>query len=291
MNLLRIAVGVALAGMLGPGRPAGGQASAPPLFTFVQISDAHVGPKTKSATFSQIVKDINGLDPAPAFVLVTGDLTEDGKPEEYAEYKKIIADLKPGIDHHACPGNHETTVGRWSDFEKNIGPLYRSFAHKNCLFVLTNGTRDDQKYHENGAIDDKQLDWIRETLEKSREHTHVVLANHYPLADVWGLYYIMGEGKNGDALRKLVGDHKVTAWLGGHRHFDAHHHDGITSHVSCGWVHGYGKNAPPGYRVYDVFPDRMESRRILLSRDEARYKVTGWDYVLPNPRNKSPRKQ
>src|SRR5262245_15679239 len=112
-----------------------------PLFSFVQISDAHIGQSPgKARLLEQVVKDVNGLVPAPAFVIVTGDLTEDGKPEEYAEYKRIIAGLKPGIDHHACPGNHETTVGRWSDFEKQIGPLYRSFVHKNCLFVLTNGT-------------------------------------------------------------------------------------------------------------------------------------------------------
>src|SRR5687768_14794599 len=121
MGILRTVLWLVVAAALVPVRPAGGQTAAPAvLFSFVQISDTHVGPKTKAATFSQIIKDVNGLDPAPAFVLVTGDLTEDGKPEEYAEYKRIIAELKPGILHYACPGNHETTVGRWSDFEKHI---------------------------------------------------------------------------------------------------------------------------------------------------------------------------
>jgi 3',5'-cyclic AMP phosphodiesterase CpdA len=256
-----------------------------PLFTFVQVSDTHIGPDpSKARLLGQIVKDINGLDPVPAFVLVTGDLTEDGKPGEYEEYKKIFAGLKAGIAHYACPGNHETTVGRWADFEKQIGPLYRSFVHKNCLFLLTNGTRDEQKYHGQGYIDDAQFAWIKGSLEKSAAHAHVFLANHFPLADVWGRYNILGEGKNGDLLRKLVNDHKVTAWLGGHRHFDAYHHDGVTSHVSCGWVAGYGGSAPPGYRVYTVFSDRVESRRVLFSQDAARFKVSGLDYVLPNPR-------
>src|SRR5262245_19262592 len=93
-----------------------------PLFSFLQISDADTGLRPGEAgLLEQGGKDVNGLVPAPAFVIVTGDLTEDGKAEEYAEYKRIIAGLKPGIDHHACPGNHETTVGRWSDFEKQIG--------------------------------------------------------------------------------------------------------------------------------------------------------------------------
>jgi len=273
-----------LAGVLLFQAPAGQQAA---LFTFVQVSDTHIGQDpSKAKLLEQIVKDINALVPAPAFVVVTGDLTEDGKPEEYAEYKKLIAGLKPGIEHHACPGNHETTVGRWSDFEKQIGPLQRSFVHKNCLFLLTNGTMDEQKYFENGHIGDLQLAWIKETLERSAAHTHVFMANHYPLTDVWGLYHIMRPGKNGDVLRKLVKDQKVTAWLNGHRHFDAVHHDGVTSHVCCGWTAGASKSAPPGYRVNEVFEDRVLSRRILFSKDETRFKTTGLDYVLPNPRKK-----
>src|SRR5574341_1481413 len=250
-----------LAGLVFLQAPAGQEA---PLFTFVQISDTHVGQDpSKAKLLEQIVKDVNGLEPAPAFVVVTGDLTEDGKPPEYEEYKKLVAGLKPGIAHYACPGNHETTVGRWADFEKQIGPLYRSFVHKNCLFLLTNGTKDEQKYHEHGYIDDKQLAWVKDALEKSAGHTHVFMANHFPLHEVWGLYNIRGDGKNGDVLRRLVAEHKVTAWLGGHRHFDAHHHDGVTNHISCGWTAGYGGSAPPGYRVNTVFADRVESRRVL----------------------------
>jgi hypothetical protein len=38
--------------------------------------------------------------------------------------------------------------------------------------------------------------------------------------------------------------------------------------------------------VNEVFEDRVLSRRILFSKDDTRFKTTGLDYVLPNPRKK-----
>src|SRR5207253_4814737 len=53
-------------------------------FTFVQISDTHVGfkgeaNKDAAATLQQVVDRVNGLRPAPAFVLHTGDQTHGQK--------------------------------------------------------------------------------------------------------------------------------------------------------------------------------------------------------------------
>src|SRR5215472_7728995 len=60
-------------------------AETPARFRFVQISDTHVGftgqaNKDAAATLEQAVARINALDPAPAFVLHTGDLSHGQKP-------------------------------------------------------------------------------------------------------------------------------------------------------------------------------------------------------------------
>src|SRR5262245_58004374 len=55
-----------------------------PTFTFVQISDSHLGfarepNKDVAGTLKQVVDKINGLAEPPAFVLHTGDVTHLAK--------------------------------------------------------------------------------------------------------------------------------------------------------------------------------------------------------------------
>ena len=63
-------------------------------FTFVQISDTHVGfkgeaNKDAAATLQQVVDRVNGLRPAPAFVLHTGDQTHGQKAGAFDTSRKF----------------------------------------------------------------------------------------------------------------------------------------------------------------------------------------------------------
>ena len=54
-------------------------------FSFVQISDTHIGFKGEAnkdalGTFEQAIARIKAIDPAPAFIIHTGDLTHAQKP-------------------------------------------------------------------------------------------------------------------------------------------------------------------------------------------------------------------
>src|SRR5205823_10607474 len=54
-------------------------------FSFVQISDTHIGFKGEAnkdalGTFEQALSRIKALEPAPAFIIHTGDLTHAQKP-------------------------------------------------------------------------------------------------------------------------------------------------------------------------------------------------------------------
>src|SRR5262249_25527868 len=57
-------------------------------FSFVQISDTHVGfhqaaNKNVTGTFEQVIQRINALPQRPAFVVHTGDHVHLSKPEEF----------------------------------------------------------------------------------------------------------------------------------------------------------------------------------------------------------------
>ncbi|HVE43238.1 MAG TPA: alkaline phosphatase family protein [Planctomycetota bacterium] len=267
--------------------PVPGFVAEAPLFQFVQISDSHIGlDPNKEATLNQIVDSINAMPTLPAFVIVTGDLTENGLAAEYTTFKSIMARLNPAVARHYMPGNHETMSGTWANYQAQIGPLYESFTYANCLFLLTNGSRDDApNYHENGFIDSTQLQWIQTQLQGAGGKTHVVLADHYPLGTQWGLYSIIDPAMS--TLQGWMKDYKVTAWLNGHRHFDAFYADTArqTSHIACGITTGYFGFAGPGYRLNSVYSDRIVSKRVkMYAGTDPNFVEPAADYVCPNPR-------
>src|SRR5213593_2929731 len=78
-----------------------------------QMSDTHIKPKGEMAMdrvdtarhLARAVAHINALRPAPDLVLITGDLVDAGKPEEYAHLRAILAPLPMPV--YLIPGNHD----------------------------------------------------------------------------------------------------------------------------------------------------------------------------------------
>src|SRR5689334_21300093 len=70
-------------------------------FTFVQISDTHVGfnkepNKDVIATFQRAVDRINALPVRPELLIHTGDLSHLSKPEEFDAVEQILKSAKVG---------------------------------------------------------------------------------------------------------------------------------------------------------------------------------------------------
>ena len=51
------------------------------------------------------VDALNRLDPAPTLTIVSGDLTDFGRPQEYAHLKKMLDGLN--APYFLMPGNHD----------------------------------------------------------------------------------------------------------------------------------------------------------------------------------------
>ena len=79
-------------------------------FRFVQLTDLHLNPKTPSHKryLQESIRRINALDSID-FVLVTGDITDDGDQESMQEVKDCLKELS--IPYYIIMGNHET---KWS---------------------------------------------------------------------------------------------------------------------------------------------------------------------------------
>src|SRR5262249_7346921 len=79
-------------------------------FTFLQISDSHLGYKAAAnpnpaATLEEAIEKIRALPQKPAFIVHTGDITHLSKPEQFDSADQIIG--KAALDTFYVPGEHD----------------------------------------------------------------------------------------------------------------------------------------------------------------------------------------
>ncbi len=194
-------------------------------FRFVQISDTHIGFKGQAngdptATLLQAVARINALDPAPAFVLHTGDQTHGQKPGAFDTVAEILKSVKTGRIFYV-PGEHDVFLDGGKEYLGRYGRGtiggrgWQSFDHAGTHFIgLVNVLR--YKGEGVGALGDGQLEWLEKDLAALSSSTPVVVFAHVPLWSVYPAWGWMTED-GGRALSYLRRFGSVTV-LNGHIH-------------------------------------------------------------------------
>ena len=87
-----------------------------------QFSDTHISaPGTKTygvapttENLARCIDHVNKLAPEPDLVLVTGDITANGTPQESAHAARLLSKLR--YPCYLVPGNHDDRTVLWSDF-------------------------------------------------------------------------------------------------------------------------------------------------------------------------------
>jgi 3',5'-cyclic AMP phosphodiesterase CpdA len=197
--------------------------AAEPGFTFLQISDSHVGfdkPANPNVigTLEETVAKIKALPAKPSFVLHTGDITHLSKPAEFDNADGVLS--KIGMDMHYVPGEHdlldEDAKLYRERYGKNAkGAGWYSFDAQGVHFVgLVNVV--NLKAGGLGNLGDEQLKWLADDLKGKSAETPIVVFAHIPL---WTVYEKWGWGTDDSArameLLKRFGSVTV---LNGHIH-------------------------------------------------------------------------
>src|ERR1700719_531962 len=96
------------------------QAQAARGFTFLQISDSHVGFKQAATpnplgTLEEAIAKAGALPQKPAFMIHTGDISHISKPEEFDNADQVIGKAK--LDTFYVPGEHDI-------IDENLGKAY-----------------------------------------------------------------------------------------------------------------------------------------------------------------------
>jgi Icc protein len=190
-------------------------------FSFVQISDSHIGFNKPAntdvnATLQLAVDQINAAS-QPELILHTGDLTHLAKSSEFDTLTQILAGLRQKEVFYV-PGEHDVTGDDGKLYLERFGKstggkAWQSFDHKGVHFI---GLNNCVQLEGLGQIGPEQLKWLGKDVAHIPASTPIVVFAHIPL---WSVYPEWGWATqdSAEALAILKRFGSVTV-LNGHIH-------------------------------------------------------------------------
>ncbi len=197
-------------------------------FSFVQISDSHLGfsrPENPDVlgTFTKTIGAINALPHQPAFVVHTGDVTHLSKPEQFDAAKQVLSTLKAPVI--VLPGEHDvigSSKSYFDAFARNDAPNgWFSFDQGGMHFLSLVNVFN---FEVDGKLGAQQLDFVEKDLAAQKKSTPIVVFGHVPL---YALYPQWGWTTE-DGARVLAALRRFDAVtvLNGHIHQIIQHTEG-----------------------------------------------------------------
>ena len=205
----------------------------------------HPGEESTSG-MDRVIECINSLMPKPDFVIMGGDLIENMYIKDYESASKLYdlyekACTQMNMPVYSVLGNNDVVpffegnaAGRSrvldgkDMFRDRVGDgaTYRSFDHKSWHFVLLDSIESGEDGSYRGYIDEDQVRWLSEELDKLEKGRPVCVALHIPLATISAQTHIDSMKallphfivNNGTEVIKLLSNYNVRLVLQGHHH-------------------------------------------------------------------------
>ncbi|MBV7505347.1 PQQ-binding-like beta-propeller repeat protein [Bacillus sp. sid0103] len=149
-----------------------------PNFSFVNIADVHVqdGTANNRERFTDQLAQINQSTGNPAFIAVSGDLTNRADDTEFKDYQASTA--TSSLPVYPAVGNHDFAPGsdyktRIDKYRNYLGPEWYSFDYGNRHFVTLENTL--------GFNESDQFEWLKQDLAQNAINKEVVVFVHKPM--------------------------------------------------------------------------------------------------------------
>lgn len=206
-----------------------------------QLSDLHVRPKgvlykdvvDSNQMLAGAIAHLMALDRRPDLVLLSGDLVDEGRPDEYAHLLGILQGLD--LPFLAIPGNHDAREPFRAAFAgmpwmPSSGPLHYCVDHDPVRIVALDSCVAGAHH---GFLDAAALDWLQTTLQGRPEQPTLIMLHHPPFES--GIPYMdTFMCRDAGAFEAVVRKHsQVAAVLCGHMHRLMMRRWGGTLAVSC----------------------------------------------------------
>lgn len=191
--------------------------SFPEEYVFVHITDVHIGsdrPKPAVETFRKVIGYINDMcekrsdaKPIPSFVLVTGDITENGDPEQY---RVLIDTLNTcALPTFVTPGNHDRRPLQYEAFFDTLWYRFRFGRDGYLVYDTKDFLIADELGEQDGA------------LQVLREEMMAPLPDGSPSRWSVGVSHRGGGGQGMRSQLLLFVDNPLDFLVGGHTHRDS----------------------------------------------------------------------
>jgi 3',5'-cyclic-AMP phosphodiesterase len=192
-----------------------------------QLSDMHIRPEGRllfdridtAGYLERAVAHVLKLDPRPDVVIMSGDLVEAGRPEEYELLRRLIAPLPMPV--YVIPGNHDAREPMRAAFADQGYLPASGFLHYAVegwpVRLIALDTLVEGKPH--GALSTEQLDWLEARLGEQVDKPAMLFMHHPPFD--CGI-------ETFDKSRLLDGDQRLAALVRAHPNVER---------AACGHVH------------------------------------------------------
>ena len=192
-------------------------------FTFLQVSDSHIGFKAGpyqdvTGTLQEAIGLVRSLPYRPALMLHTGDISNLAKPAQFDTADQIYGTA--GLQIHHVPGEHDMLdhgktlyLSRYGKDAKGDG--WYSFDDHGVHFIGLSNVRH-QAPDGQWLLGTDQIAWLADDLRAVSSSTPIVVFAHVPL---WTIYAKWGWGTaDGPAALALLRRFGSVTLLNGHIH-------------------------------------------------------------------------
>jgi Icc protein len=191
-----------------------------------QISDLHIkrpGERAyetvdTAAALERCIAHLNGFQPRPACVVISGDVVDRGLEEEYAHLQRLLARLE--LPLAAIPGNHDERRRfrqAFSDqsFAQQSGPANLCMEVGGLVLLLLDSSVPGKDYGELGA---ETLQWVDAELAAAPDRPALIFLHHPPFET--GIGHMDRQNlRNAQELAAVVERHpRVRLIAAGHVH-------------------------------------------------------------------------
>lgn len=194
------------------------------LYKFGLLSDIHLDGDGTDTSYSltDFQKELEYFDSNYVdFIAITGDLTYDGRIEDFQAYQNLVNQYASGKTILAARGNHDTytDISNWNTYVDSNGLNYE-FEHSGDKFLVLGLNAED---FSGNFITDEQMTWLITKLNTYRNQRCFLLFHVFvdPCGNVNSLYpYSTLSGTKGNKFKELMTHFKNLIFISGHSHLD-----------------------------------------------------------------------
>lgn len=226
------------------------------------------------------------------FLLLPGDLTQHGEPENHAWLAERLAQLP--FPAYVVPGNHD--VPQLQADGRSIGladfpHYYRAFGYEDehaldysrvllpgVRLIGLNSVHFDTQGQLVGSLQPEQLTWLEQELAAAEEDLVLLMVHHNVVEHLrgqslhsWGQRYML---QNASQLRRLLRTYGVQLVFTGHLHIQHIARRGDLYEITTGSLVSF----PHPYRVINIQSDPEAGTQVHIESYQVK-SLPGWPHL------------